>query len=137
MLRDELSYATIRQVTIGATRFSHEARCLTAADRNYDRARSGIDGQACCNPLFLSHSYFAPDIRNGPRVFPPFLLIFLCRFRVEHGQSRIHLKDTFAGWACIRLDRLATGHRLIPLLDSDGGETMGLLFVKVQKSYRQ
>ncbi|KAJ8123947.1 hypothetical protein ONZ43_g212 [Nemania bipapillata] len=58
------------------------------------------------------------------------------RFRVEHEQSRIYLKDTFAAWACIRLDRLATGYRVIPLLDLGGIETTGILFVKVQKNYR-
>ncbi|KAI1156280.1 PLC-like phosphodiesterase [Nemania diffusa] len=60
------------------------------------------------------------------------------KFRVEHEPSRIiSLKDSFAGWACIRLDRLATGYRLIPLLDHEGNETTGMLFVTVQKSYRQ
>ncbi|KAJ8133496.1 hypothetical protein O1611_g126 [Lasiodiplodia mahajangana] len=59
------------------------------------------------------------------------------RFRVEHDQSlRLPLGETFAAWACIRLDRLATGHRFIPLLDPDGNETNGYLFVKVQKTYR-
>ncbi|KAI0096784.1 PLC-like phosphodiesterase [Nemania sp. FL0031] len=64
-------------------------------------------------------------------------LLSFVRFRVEHDQSlRIPLKETFAGWACIRLDRLATGHRFIPLLDLDGNETKGSLFVKVRKTYR-
>ncbi|KAI0913771.1 PLC-like phosphodiesterase [Ustulina deusta] len=59
------------------------------------------------------------------------------RFRVEHEESRfLSLKDTFAGWACIRLDRLATGYRLISLLDPDGFETKGVLLVKVLKNYR-
>ncbi|KAH8166393.1 hypothetical protein CIB48_g1858 [Xylaria polymorpha] len=59
------------------------------------------------------------------------------RFRVEHEESRfISLKENFAGWACVRLDRLATGHRLIPLLDADGNETKGVLLVKVLKNYR-
>lgn len=61
----------------------------------------------------------------------------MCRFRVEHEESRfISLKENFAGWACVRLDRLATGHRLIPLLDADGNETKGVLLVKVLKNYR-
>jgi hypothetical protein len=59
------------------------------------------------------------------------------RFRVEHDQSRLmYLKETFAGWACIRLDRLATGYRLIPLLDPNGNETKGVLLVRVLKNYR-
>ncbi|KAI0185935.1 PLC-like phosphodiesterase [Xylaria flabelliformis] len=59
------------------------------------------------------------------------------RFRVEHEESSfISLKENFAAWACIRLDRLATGHRLIPLLDPEGNETKGVLLVKVLKNYR-
>ncbi|GAP89907.1 putative phosphatidylinositol-specific phospholipase C [Rosellinia necatrix] len=59
------------------------------------------------------------------------------RFRVEHEQSRfMPLREPSAGWACIRLDRLATGHRLIPLLDYDGNETKGVLLVRVLKNYR-
>ncbi|KAI8951582.1 PLC-like phosphodiesterase [Xylaria longipes] len=59
------------------------------------------------------------------------------RFRVEHEESRfISIKENFAGGACVRLDRLATGHRLIPLLDHDGNETKGVLLVKVLKNYR-
>ncbi|KAI1109673.1 PLC-like phosphodiesterase [Nemania sp. NC0429] len=59
------------------------------------------------------------------------------RFRVEHDQSRlIPLKETFAAWACIRLDRLTTGHRIIRLLDPNGNETNGVLLVRVLKQYR-
>ncbi|KAJ2977456.1 hypothetical protein NUW58_g7808 [Xylaria curta] len=59
------------------------------------------------------------------------------RFRVEHEQSRIiPLKEVPRGWACVRLDRLAIGHRFIPLLDSDGNETKGVLLVRIQKNYQ-
>jgi phosphatidylinositol phospholipase C, delta len=59
------------------------------------------------------------------------------RFQVEHEVSRMQpLKENFSSWACIRLDRLATGYRLVTLLDSDGNETKGLLLVKVFKNYR-
>lgn len=59
------------------------------------------------------------------------------RFRVEHEESRfLPLGDTLAGWACVRLDRLAAGYRLIPLLGPDGIKTEGLLLVKVVKNYR-
>ncbi|KAI1823667.1 PLC-like phosphodiesterase [Xylaria intraflava] len=59
------------------------------------------------------------------------------RFRVEHEQFMLKpLSENFAGWACIRLDRLANGYRLIPLLDSDGNATQGILLVKVLKNYR-
>ncbi|KAI1434836.1 PLC-like phosphodiesterase [Xylaria sp. CBS 124048] len=59
------------------------------------------------------------------------------RFRVEHEQFVLKSRsECFAGWACIRLDRLATGYRLIPLLDPEGNETKGVLLVKVLKNYR-
>jgi len=76
-----------------------------------------------------------------PRPFPvPAVLsidLSVYRFRVEHEPSRMQpLKENFSSWACIRLDRLATGYRLVTLLDSDGNETEGLLLVKVLKNYR-
>ncbi|KAI1809355.1 PLC-like phosphodiesterase [Poronia punctata] len=58
------------------------------------------------------------------------------RFRVEHEQSRmLVLSETFSSWACIRLDRLATGYRLISLIDQNGNDTKGVLLVKVFKNY--
>ncbi|KAI0405920.1 PLC-like phosphodiesterase [Xylaria palmicola] len=56
------------------------------------------------------------------------------RFRVEHDQTRP--KNPVSGWACVRLDRLAPGYRLITLLDHDGYETRGSLLVQVMKNYR-
>lgn len=36
-------------------------------------------------------------------------------------------------WACIRLDRLQQGYRLIKLRDDDGYTTDGVLLVKIEK----
>lgn len=36
-------------------------------------------------------------------------------------------------WACIRLDRLQEGYRLIKLKDDDGYTTDGVLLVKIEK----
>ncbi|KAI5867600.1 PLC-like phosphodiesterase [Durotheca rogersii] len=60
------------------------------------------------------------------------------RFKVEDDAPRlVPLKgDPFAGWACIRLDRLATGYRFVHLLDANGNKTQGVLLVRVAKSFR-
>ncbi|KAI1263827.1 PLC-like phosphodiesterase [Xylariaceae sp. FL1019] len=58
------------------------------------------------------------------------------RFRVEH-RATTPLTSDLSSWACIRLDRLRTGYRFIPLMGPDGSETDGELLVKVFKSYRR
>lgn len=59
------------------------------------------------------------------------------RFKVEDDTTRLSMsRDDFAGWACIRLDRLATGFRFIQLLDANGNETQGVLLVHVAKNFR-
>ncbi|KAK7984823.1 1-phosphatidylinositol 4-5-bisphosphate phosphodiesterase 1 [Apiospora saccharicola] len=56
------------------------------------------------------------------------------RFKIEDGASRIPIhRDPFAGWACIRLDRLRTGYRFIHLKDPKGNPTKGVLLVRVDK----
>ncbi|ESZ95253.1 BcPLC2, phospholipase C [Sclerotinia borealis F-4128] len=52
------------------------------------------------------------------------------RFKVEDAN---YSKDELAAWACIRLDRLQQGYRLIPLKDAKGYSTDGLLLVKIEK----
>lgn len=42
-------------------------------------------------------------------------------------------KDALVAWACIRLDRLNVGYRFVHLLDANGLETNGVLFVNIQK----
>lgn len=39
--------------------------------------------------------------------------------------------DEFVAWACIRLDRLATGHRFIYLWDYKGMPSEGVLLAKI------
>ncbi|KAJ0104198.1 phosphatidylinositol-specific phospholipase C [Diaporthe amygdali] len=53
------------------------------------------------------------------------------RFRVEHCGL---IRDQRTAWACIRLDRLQEGYRLINLKDPGGGSTDGMLLVNVQKT---
>ena len=41
------------------------------------------------------------------------------------------LAPPLLGWACIRLDRLRQGYRLIELLDARGRVTSGVLLVQI------
>lgn len=43
-------------------------------------------------------------------------------------------RDDLAAWACVRLDRLAEGYRLIPLIDTNGHATEGIVLVRVEKT---
>ncbi|KFA79567.1 hypothetical protein S40288_01094 [Stachybotrys chartarum IBT 40288] len=43
-------------------------------------------------------------------------------------------RDDLAAWACVRLDRLAEGYRLIPLIDTNGHATEGMILVRVEKT---
>ncbi|RAL64841.1 hypothetical protein DID88_001437 [Monilinia fructigena] len=52
------------------------------------------------------------------------------RFKIEDAN---YSKDELAAWACIRLDRVQQGYRLIPLKDVKGNPTEGLLLVKIEK----
>ncbi|KAL7621105.1 hypothetical protein AAE478_008418 [Parahypoxylon ruwenzoriense] len=60
------------------------------------------------------------------------------RFKVEDDAPRLVSlnRDPFAGWACIRLDRLATGYRFVHLLDANGNKTQGVLLVRIAKNFR-
>ncbi|KAI1779281.1 PLC-like phosphodiesterase [Hypoxylon cercidicola] len=59
------------------------------------------------------------------------------RFKVEDDTPRLMSlnRDPFAGWACIRLDRLATGFRFVQLLDANGENTQGVLLIHVTKNF--
>ncbi|KAI0385221.1 PLC-like phosphodiesterase [Hypomontagnella monticulosa] len=60
------------------------------------------------------------------------------RFKVEDDAPRLVSlnRDPLAGWACIRLDRLATGYRFVHLLDANGNPTPGALLIRVDKRFR-
>ncbi|KAL8387913.1 hypothetical protein RB595_009581 [Gaeumannomyces hyphopodioides] len=42
-------------------------------------------------------------------------------------------RDDLAAWACVRLDRLRVGYRIVRLLNAKGMETKGLVLVKISK----
>ena len=41
--------------------------------------------------------------------------------------------DELAAWACIKLDRLQSGYRLVNLMDAKGMPSRGALLVKITK----
>jgi hypothetical protein len=48
-------------------------------------------------------------------------------------------KDPLAAWACVRLNRLRSGYRLVRLLDAQGSgvESRGMLLIRVMKTIRK
>jgi len=45
-------------------------------------------------------------------------------------------RDSLAGWACVRVDRLKEGLRFVHLMDAMGVETEGVILVKIEKRLR-
>ncbi|OTA97611.1 hypothetical protein M434DRAFT_19005 [Hypoxylon sp. CO27-5] len=58
------------------------------------------------------------------------------RFKVENDAPLLSIHDAPLGWACIRLDRLATGYRFVHLFDANGNQTQGVLLIRVDKRFR-
>lgn len=58
------------------------------------------------------------------------------RFKVENDAPLLAIHDAPLGWACIRLDRLATGYRFVHLFDVNGNQTQGVLLIRVDKHFR-
>jgi hypothetical protein len=52
------------------------------------------------------------------------------RFKIKDDEFG---RDSLAAWACIRLDRLQEGYRLIPLYDCSGAKSGGVLLVRIIK----
>ena len=61
------------------------------------------------------------------------------RFKIKDESTYLlsRERDQVAAWACIRLDRLRQGYRLVDLTDCKGNPSEGKLFVKIEKSVRQ
>ena len=60
----------------------------------------------------------------------------LCFLRLKVVDDVTLGKDSLAAWACIRLDRLKTGLRMVRLWDWGGKGVGGLLLVRVEKVVR-
>lgn len=58
---------------------------------------------------------------------------FLCPYRFKINDDEIG-KDDLAAWACIRLDRLQTGYRLVHFFDTWGNPSDGALLVNIEKT---
>lgn len=54
------------------------------------------------------------------------------RIKIEDAEK--YAKDRVAAWACIKLDRLQQGYRLVKLMDAKGVATPGMLLVKIEKT---
>ncbi|OQE18865.1 hypothetical protein PENFLA_c020G10999 [Penicillium flavigenum] len=75
-----------------------------------------------------------PDFKGQKLEFPTVTgiieeLSFL-RFKIKDDELG---RDPLAAWACIRLDRLREGYRLVHLHDSAGEKTGGVLLVNIMK----
>jgi phosphatidylinositol phospholipase C delta len=53
------------------------------------------------------------------------------RFKIQDDKTL--KKDRMAAWACIRLDRLLSGYRMLRLLDAKGTVSNGTILVKIEK----
>jgi hypothetical protein len=53
-----------------------------------------------------------------------------CSFKIEDEEK--FGADHLAAWACIKLDRLGVGYRLIRLIDAQGVASSGRLLVKIE-----
>jgi len=58
-------------------------------------------------------------------------LTYFDRFKIQDDEIG---KDDLAAWACIRLDRLRRGLRLVHLRDAAGMESQGVLLVGIGKT---
>ncbi|KAJ5233716.1 uncharacterized protein N7469_005482 [Penicillium citrinum] len=86
--------------------------------RRCTKSRSGI------NPDFEGQKLEFPTVSNVVEK-----LSFL-RFKIKDDEIG---RDSLAAWACIRLDRLREGYRLVHLLDCTGEKTGGILLVRIAK----
>lgn len=77
-----------------------------------------------------------PDFDGQKLIFPTVAgvveeLGFL-RFKIKDDEIG---RDALAAWACIRLDRLREGYRLVHLHDVTGEKTGGMLLVRISKQF--
>ncbi|KKK18567.1 hypothetical protein AOCH_004639 [Aspergillus ochraceoroseus] len=85
--------------------------------------------------VIKSSSGANPEFNSQKIQFPPLLGIVeeltFVRFKVKDDEIG---RDSLAAWACIRLDRLREGYRVIRLCKCDGSESGGHLLVRVTKN---
>ncbi|KAJ5726361.1 uncharacterized protein N7483_007718 [Penicillium malachiteum] len=76
-----------------------------------------------------------PDFKAQKLIFPTVEGVVeelsFVRFKIK--DDELLGRDAMAAWACIRLDRLREGYRLVHLYDSTGEKTTGMLLVRITK----
>ncbi|RAL10825.1 putative phosphoinositide-specific phospholipase C [Aspergillus homomorphus CBS 101889] len=76
-----------------------------------------------------------PDFEGQKIEFPPIPNVVedlsYVRFKIKDDEF---FRDSLAGWACIRLNRLQEGYRLIHIYDRSGADTGGVLLVRITKT---
>lgn len=73
------------------------------------------------------------EFLNVPKVVEELSFV---RFKVED-DSATFASSSLLAWACVRLDRLRTGYRFVPLMDCNGAPVKGgKLLVKIEKTTR-
>ena len=77
-----------------------------------------------CEPSFKEEEL---KFKGIPGVVPELSFV---RFRIKDDS---YGRDQLAAWACVRIDRLREGTHFIHLLNAEGMETEGALFLSVSK----
>ncbi|KAI0888118.1 PLC-like phosphodiesterase [Annulohypoxylon maeteangense] len=102
---------------------SHTTKTSTRAKEGEYKARTKT--QRGIHPDFKSETL---EVAKGVSGVVPELAFV--RFLVKDDEIG---RDDLAAWACIRLDRLKTGYRFVHLLDKEGKQSEGVIFVKIEK----
>ncbi|KAJ5668067.1 uncharacterized protein N7477_006637 [Penicillium maclennaniae] len=114
------------------------ARPLSAGERSYtnkdeDDASSSSE-KSSYRRCTKSSSGRNPDFEGQKLIFPTVTGVIeeLSFLRIKIKDDEIG-RDALAAWACIRLDRLCEGYRLVHLHDTTGEKTGGMLLVRISK----
>ncbi|KAJ5296703.1 Dolichyl-phosphate-mannose--protein mannosyltransferase 1 [Penicillium atrosanguineum] len=112
-----------------------EPEPLTSTGTNKDKDDASSDSEkSSYRRCTKSSSGRNPDFEGQKLIFPTVTgvieeLSFL-RFKIKDDEIG---RDALAAWACIRVDRLREGYRLVHLHDTTGEKTGGMLLVRISK----
>ena len=82
-------------------------------------------------PLWRLSSHLHLNFRSGQGT-SALTWVSTCRFKVQDDEIG---KDDLAAWACMRLDRVRRGYRLVHLYNAAGNLSDGFLLVNIDKSF--
>ncbi|KAI4858698.1 PLC-like phosphodiesterase [Hypoxylon rubiginosum] len=108
---------------LSVTRTATSSSAGTRAKEGEYKARTKT--QKGVHPDFKSETLAVA--KGVPGVVPELTFV---RFLVKDDEIG---RDDLAAWACVRLDRLRSGHRFVHLLDSEGRQSGGVLLVRIDK----